>query len=656
MTLIVRLLAPKYILLVFTIIVFYARPAYALVFYDSGQQLGNYFSNDVALGDVDGDGDLDAFVVNGTAGNKVWLNNGSGVFTDSGQSLGTSTSKGVALGDLDGDGDLDAFVANGPDLPDKVWLNNGAGVFTDSGQSLGALWSEKVALGDLDGDGDLDAVVATINSNSRVWLNDGSGAFTDSGQSVGALGDNAVALGDLDGDGDLDAYFSQFASPNTVWFNNGSGIFTDSGQLLGNNGSYDVALGDLDGDGDLDAFEVNINSANIVWLNNGSGSFTDSGQALGNNQSMSVALGDFDGDGDLDVLEGTGDGDQNHVWLNDGSGIFTDIGQIQWYYRANYGIGLGDLDGDGDLDAFLANSGAPSYVWFWGGNNLTAVVAGAGVGWLGDTLNFLDMVYSCFTGSSETWPVNAGVPYTLYSHPATGSALVSWSEATCPGNVKKCSFSMASDHTVTATFEPDNDHDNVADVIENAGPNGGDGNLDGTLDSQQSNVATLQDVFGNWCTLVTETAGTSISKMAIALNPSTGDFPATATDTCGFFEFILTPPSAGAAAAATTILHTQDTTLNDYWKYGPTPGNPANHWYRFMYNGTTGAQISNTGGKTYITLHFVDGQLGDDDLTANGSITDIGGPVANTDPPAPWSGTGSGGGGGGGGCFIQSLH
>jgi len=57
----------------------------------------------------------------GYQANKVWLNDGSGNFSGSGLSLGSSTSLDVALGDLDNDGDLDAFVANNG--ADKVWLN-----------------------------------------------------------------------------------------------------------------------------------------------------------------------------------------------------------------------------------------------------------------------------------------------------------------------------------------------------------------------------------------------------------------------------------------------------------------------------------------------------------------------------------------------------
>lgn len=85
-------------------------------FRESGQKLGDQWAHGVAPGDLDCDGDLDVFLVcgdpkNGTP-NQVWLNDGQGRFIDSGLRLGNAYSRGAALGDLDGDGHLDAFVAN----------------------------------------------------------------------------------------------------------------------------------------------------------------------------------------------------------------------------------------------------------------------------------------------------------------------------------------------------------------------------------------------------------------------------------------------------------------------------------------------------------------------------------------------------------------
>jgi len=237
---------------------------------------------DLALGDLDGDGDLDAFVGNAGGNNFVWLNDGSGNFNVHCQRIGGGLSScGVALGDVDGAGGLDAFIANASTGPNQVWLSGTViedygddgicvGMFKDSGQRLGSSDSRSVALGDVDGDGDLDAFVANdANQPNRVWVNDGSGIFSDSGQRLGSLTTKDIALGDVDGDGDLDAFAANTAY-NEVWLNDGAGTFADSGQTLGNAGSHGVALGDLDGDGDLDSFVANYNNAaNMVWLNGG---------------------------------------------------------------------------------------------------------------------------------------------------------------------------------------------------------------------------------------------------------------------------------------------------------------------------------------------------------------------------------------------------
>ena len=59
---------------------------------------------------------------------------------------GDSSSSDVARGDLDGDGDLDAWVANTSLQPNRVWINDGLGNFADSGQALGNSYSNGVAL------------------------------------------------------------------------------------------------------------------------------------------------------------------------------------------------------------------------------------------------------------------------------------------------------------------------------------------------------------------------------------------------------------------------------------------------------------------------------------------------------------------------------
>ena len=78
-----------------------------------------------------------------------------------------------------------------------------------------------------------------------------------------------------------------------------------------------------------------------------------------------------------------------------------------------------------------------------------------------------------------------------------------------------------------------------------------------------------------------------------------------------------------------TLLHGSATNPNHYYAYGKTPDDPTDHWYDFMYDGTTGAEI--TGDR--IVLHFVDGERGDDDLNqTNNSITHRGAPALIAEP------------------------
>jgi len=120
-------------------------------------------TRDIALADLDGDGDLDAFFANGQSEslqpNSVWINLGGGEFMDSGQALGKADTWSIVLGDLDGDGDLDAFEGGWGFL----YINNGHGRFTTEDRAIPMAqgsYTRYAALGDLDQDGDLDLTLA----------------------------------------------------------------------------------------------------------------------------------------------------------------------------------------------------------------------------------------------------------------------------------------------------------------------------------------------------------------------------------------------------------------------------------------------------------------------------------------------------------------
>ena len=275
------------------------------------------FPNDVALADLNGDGTLDVLGVGrdakilGLAGaGRVWLNDGTGRLTTVPMALGALASQ-IALGDLDNDGDIDAFMTEGFS-PNTVWFNDGHGQFQRRGQGLGLADSRDIALGDLDGDGDLDAIVANgWRHQSVVWLNNGDGRFTE-GAKIGNGVAFAVALGDLDNDGDLDAMVGN----NAIYLNDGDGNFESTLQELGEGDARSVALGDIDNDGDLDAVTSNdvAHRATRVWLNDGLGFFEGTDIDLGEGGSIAVALGDLDDDGDLDIYIGHDGPDK--IWLN----------------------------------------------------------------------------------------------------------------------------------------------------------------------------------------------------------------------------------------------------------------------------------------------------------------------------------------------------
>lgn len=395
--------------------------------YQLRQTFGNMTDTlDIALGDFDGDGDLDLLEANMWSINRIRLNNGKGVFLSGiqfGGNQSVSTSLGVA--DFDRDGDLDVVVGNAQGNPNTVWQNDGSG----SGNFLGtsamnflgsrnteaiavgdinrdgypdivtgncgepnAIWinnadtpwtgfsyfgslsengkTQDVKLADLDQDGDLDLVVANQGEEANsVWKNDGTGNFGAS--AAFTFGENKtyhLAIADLDGDGDLDVATGNFLQPNRIWLNDGTGSLFDSTQLLGAGSTRSIVARDMDQDGDLDLVTGNYDfEFTRIWNGSlspswGKAFLTDSGHSLGEGKTTSMARGDLNGDGAIDIVSGNNQGQPNRSWINDGKGSFDETPFETFGEGKTSSLLLGDMDGDGDLDLVEGNQGAENLV------------------------------------------------------------------------------------------------------------------------------------------------------------------------------------------------------------------------------------------------------------------------------------------------------
>ena len=334
-------------------------------------------ARDVALGDIDGDGDLDFVVGNWSENNKQYRNDGAGGFSATGTAIGSETegTLSVALGDVDGDGDLDLVSGNNSDTS-RLYLNDGSGGFSATGSALGITFA--AALVDIDGDGDLDLVAGNPSQTNKLYLNDGSGAFDMTGTAIGSETDNtwSIALGDIDGDGDVDLVAGNNDETNKLYLNDGSGGFSATGIAIGSetDSTQTVALGDVDGDGDLDLVVGNYSQANKLYRNDGSGGFSPAGISIGSeaDRTFSVALGDIDRDGDLDLVAGN-DIQVNRLYLNDSSGGFSATGiAIGSESDPTDSVVLGDIDGDGDLDLVTGNDGIQQNKLYLNGSDILA--------------------------------------------------------------------------------------------------------------------------------------------------------------------------------------------------------------------------------------------------------------------------------------------
>lgn len=307
--------------------------------------------------DFDGDGSTDLLLaIDGEL--RLLRNDGTGELSTSTIAAAPDVVD-LEIGDLDGDGDMDAYVtrnASGAVASWRVMRNDGRGGFTAEPLVGPQALLSDTHLSDVDLDGDLDVIHVGLFSTLDVFANDGSGHFS---RRPGVLPTPPVAVasklivGDFNGDG-RDDFMLPGSAPALI-------LSSPAGFLVGPppppaaRSTLGVAA-DFDGDGSVDAIAVRLGSA-FLLRGDGAGSFSAVPLSFPTDFRELIAA-DFDEDGDIDVVAadyGFSPSPPAYFFANDGQGNLSN--ETARRFRAGQDAGSlpipADLDGDGDLDLYL---------------------------------------------------------------------------------------------------------------------------------------------------------------------------------------------------------------------------------------------------------------------------------------------------------------
>lgn len=286
---------------------------------------------DIEFLDIENDGDLDLLVTGWGGfyvGNiaKLYKNDGTGEFTEI---LSTPFSpvvfSNVAVGDVDNDGDIDIVISGrnlDNDSSTKLYLNDGLGNYTFEASSLFPVQNGTIEFADVDNDSDLDIFVAGYSAVwpipssyvAKIYINDGAGNFDeviDTPLEEGASRGDAK-FADMDLDGDVDLIVSGFNGTTRytkLYENSGSGNFSELTEVdFPQLGSSSILFSDLDGDNAPDILMTGVSYPlieieTVLFKNDGTGNFSlIESTPFDNVTNGSISATDIDGDSDLDIF------------------------------------------------------------------------------------------------------------------------------------------------------------------------------------------------------------------------------------------------------------------------------------------------------------------------------------------------------------------
>ncbi|MFH0964225.1 MAG: FG-GAP-like repeat-containing protein [Planctomycetota bacterium] len=235
----------------------------------------------------------------------------AGVFTTrTDLSAGTAPSS-VAVGDFNGDGNLDIAATNKGSDNIAVFLGTGMGTFGaptffSAGKSPAA-----IAVGRFNADARLDLAVATTNQSDpaqdyvSILLGDGAGGFGAPTNFAVGKQPSSIAVGDWNGDGSADLAVANSARATdlkyyvSILLGDGAGAFGSQSLVEVGNTPMSVVTGDFTKDGRLDLAVANMGADTVSILGGtGTGAFAlITTKALpAQSQPVALAVGQFNND------------------------------------------------------------------------------------------------------------------------------------------------------------------------------------------------------------------------------------------------------------------------------------------------------------------------------------------------------------------------
>lgn len=346
---------------------------------------------DVAVGDVNGDGNLDAVLANtGTLMVGVLLGNGNGLFQPVVTYPAGGSCSSVSVADVNGDGAADILMANPNSGTIGVLLSNGAGAFQPT--VVYYTGAETITVADINGDGKLDLLLAdgSASSTFAVMLGNGNGTFqAKTTYPTGTFFPSGrIRVADVNRDGLPDLVIA-FSGSNAVGvlLGNATGSFqpavtypscgpTGSNSRTGSSPA-DLVVSDVNGDGNPDLLITNTTTGNLqgypladsntagVLLGNGNGTFQPvTLYPVGSAATyysrgatpVGIAVADMNGDGKPDFITSNYGANAVGVFIGNGNGTFQAMTTFSTSAGSSpYGPAVADVNKDGKPDVLTAN-------------------------------------------------------------------------------------------------------------------------------------------------------------------------------------------------------------------------------------------------------------------------------------------------------------